>query len=176
MQEVEDFIKITLKKAEEIYGINISDVNISFKLRGRCLGTASRTYCRINKKFSYSVNINKNALRIGGKTYNFLFEEVIPHEVAHIVCMKLELPSSHTKTWKNICIQLGGIGLAKYSKEHAPEISDFNRPFKYIFDNGESVQVSNIIHNKIQKGKTTYKYGIHEINKNTKFIDIKKAN
>ena len=176
MKEVENFIKKTLKDAESLYNINMSDVDITFKLRGRCLGTASRTYCKKTYKFSYAVNINKNALVVGGKTYDFLFQEVIPHEVAHIVCMKLELPSSHTKTWKNICIQLGGIGMAKYSKEHAPEISDFNRPFKYIFDNGDSVQVSNIIHNKIQKGKTTYKYGIHEINKNTKFIDIKKAN
>lgn len=87
------------KYGEKLEGFRRPKVRFSDKQKV-VAGTA--TYARHQVKFS-----NDLLLRFG---MNFI-DEVVPHEVAHLVSDKVhEQRTHHSKLWKEVCLKLGGTG------------------------------------------------------------------
>jgi predicted SprT family Zn-dependent metalloprotease len=61
------------------------------------------------KHIKYIISLNKNY--INSNKY-FYISEIIPHEMAHIICFENKLinVSLHNNDWKNLCIIMGGSG------------------------------------------------------------------
>lgn len=142
-QKVQDCIRT----AEQKFGITMPNVEVRFDLTGRAAGMACMRYGQ------FSLRFNLQHIRIGGKTWEHLLNDTVPHEVAHTVCQAFpKFGRNHDAGWKRVCIALGGTGRRCYSEEDAPEAVAQARPYVYITTTGHEVRVTKVIHSKIQRG------------------------
>lgn len=136
-----------IKTAESKFGIKMPAVQVLFDLKGRAAGMAGR------RNGTYYLRFNVNHIRLGGKTYEHLLSETVPHEVAHTVCQAFPIMGrNHDTGWKRVCVALGGNGSRTYSENDAPEAVAAMRPYVYITTTGHEVRVTKVIHSKIQSG------------------------
>lgn len=136
-------------KANQLYSITLPNVQIRFDLKGRAAGIAMVRYGQ------YILRFNVNHIRLGGKSWEHLLNDTVPHEVAHLVCFhNPQLGRAHDYGWKRVCIALGGNGSRCYSEQDAPEAVAAQRPYVYTTTTGHKCPVSPIIHKKIQAGRT----------------------
>jgi SprT protein len=92
-----------LKKAEEIYGHKMPEMQVGFNLKGRVAGYAMRKYGVYSVRFNHVI--------LAGNQWEAFIKEVVPHEVAHIVCYAYpELGRNHDYGWRSVCVKLGGSG------------------------------------------------------------------
>jgi SprT protein len=131
-----------LVKAKELYGVDLSATKIIFVNMGRTsAGEAINEGGELTLRFNSQVPKER------------LIAEVIPHEIAHLVCyLRPELGKNHCDGWKSICIALGGIG-TKTIKGLDLKASKTYKKFLYRTDHGNDVVLSTIRHNKLQRGK-----------------------
>jgi len=102
--------------AEDKFTIKMPKVDVRFDLTGRAAGMACMRYGQ------FSLRFNKNHIKLGGKTFEHLLNDTVPHEVAHTVCQAFpRMGRNHDAGWKRVCIALGGNGSRCYSEEDAPE-------------------------------------------------------
>lgn len=147
MQAIKDKVAECVARAEAMFGIKMPQVQILFDLTGRAAGMAGMRYGQFYLRF------NVNHMRLGGKTWEHLINDTVPHEVAHTVCQAFpKFGRNHDTGWKRVCRVLGGTGQTRYSEDDAPEAIAQMRPYVYITTNGNEVRVTKGIHNKIQKG------------------------
>jgi predicted SprT family Zn-dependent metalloprotease len=147
--------------ANSRYNITMPTIQIRFDLTGRAAGMAGCQIDRYTRKAvpgSMYLRFNTSHMQLGGKSWDHLINETVPHEVAHSVCQAFpQFGKNHDNGWKRVCLALGGNGQRCYSEEDAPEAVAKQRPFRYISTTGHTISVSPIIHRKIQAG-TTYRY------------------
>jgi len=134
-----------------LYGIDCSNVQIRFDLRGRVAGMAG---CRFNffggSTFDHFVRFNVDM--IANDSYDHIINDTVPHEFAHIVCyMNPLLGRNHDAGWKKVCMALGGSG----ERCHSEKVSYAKgKTFQYLTTVGRLVTVSENRHRKIQSGVT----------------------
>ena len=168
--QVQEKIKRCVAIAQELYGIEMPLVNVSFTLSGSAAGRAG--WKRINGRTIYSLNFNKHHMALGGKTWQHLIEDTVPHEVAHTVCQAFpKLGNAHNSGWKNVCLALGGNGLRCYSEDDAPEALAMSRPYMYTSNNGSQVRVTPRTHAKLQLGHIyQFKGGLGIVDRACSFV------
>lgn len=164
IQAIKERVAECIKRAEQLYNVTMPYVQIRFDLRGKCAGVAG--YINRFSGRQYYVKFNRSHLLLGGKTWEHLINDTVPHELAHTVCQAFpKLGRGHDAGWKRVCIALGGNGKTRYSQEDAPEAVALNRPYVYITTVGKEVRVTKVIHSKIQRGTTyTYRGGLGQLN------------
>lgn len=138
-----------LKLAGERYGVDTSMVNIRFDLRGRAAGQAGYRISMFTKPDYY---IRFNVQMIANGSFDHVYNETIPHEIAHIICyMKPALGRKHDTGWKRVCIALGGTGDRCHNEE---VVYAKGETYTYNTTTGHKVNVSQIMHKKIQRGSS----------------------
>lgn len=152
IQAVQAKVAQCIAAAEAKYNVTMPKVQIRFDLTGRAAGMAGMRYGNFYLRF------NVSHMSLGGKSWDHLLNDTVPHEVAHTVCQANPmLGNNHNDGWKRVCLALGGNGRRCYSAEDAPEAVAKQRPFTYTSTSGAAVAVSPIIHRKIQNG-ASYRY------------------
>lgn len=127
------------KLAESLYPVKMEGTEILLINMGKKAGLAKMQ----GEKFTLVVNPRYN--------HNALLEEVIPHEVAHLVCMKLKTDFGHGPDWKRTAISLGSSGKTYYGS--SPTVFK-GKTYRYTDTDGRYVYVSQNLHKKIQAGQT----------------------
>lgn len=131
---------------------------VEFPKSSRYLGRAGIKFNTSLKKYELKIELNKNALE---EKFEHMMEDVIPHEVAHLVCyvnyhVKGYKVKPHGKEWKAICSRLGGrpaaISKEKYSTLESAKKRAIYR-YVYTLDDGSKVMIPGPTHKKIQLGK-----------------------
>ena len=138
--------------AESKFGITMPNVQIRFDLRGRAAGMAGMK-ANYQGGRTFYLRFNIQHIQLGGKTYEHLLNDTVPHEVAHTVCQAFpQFGKNHDAGWKRVCVALGGNGTRCYSENDAPEAVALQRPWVYITTAGKEVRVTKVLHSKIQRG------------------------
>ena len=97
-----------------------------------------------------------------------VMDDVIPHEIAHIVCMiKPYLGFGHDDGWQEVCKRLGGTGAATLGDG---DFTRLRRTTYFIYEvNGERFKLPRKEHNEIQEGeglrRVALATGVVEVNK-----------
>lgn len=147
LTEAKQLIKICLETASERFDIDLSSTIIDFSLRGRCTGRASR------KNGQCKVRFNQEAMALDWN----VFINTISHEIAHLVCyLRPELGRNHNNGWKRVHRILGGTGKRCHTMNLTP--ARRTKKYQYITTTGKEVEISSVIHGKIQKRGQTRTY------------------
>lgn len=97
-----------------------------------------------------TLHFNLNYAR---QNINFILNEVVPHEVAHLVQFQLVGYGSHDRHWKHLCLSLGGNGQTKFDNNIIGLTITKKRKTKYYqYNNGKEAIISSLDHKKIQSG------------------------
>jgi len=135
--------KECFQKAQQIFGVDLSRVQVLFDLKGRCAGQARR------RGVNYSVRYNLDMMM---RDLDDMVNDTVPHEIAHIVCfMKPTLGRDHDYGWQHVCHQLGGTGKRTHDLE---VVYGKGLTYEYTTSNGSKVRLSELKHKRIQKGAT----------------------
>lgn len=150
--------------ARRIYGVSLQNVQIRFDLRGRTAGMAGYKTVMGQRRLYLRFNVDL----IANDGFKHIFEDTVPHEIAHLVCYENpSLGSNHDNGWRRVCRQLGGSG----ERCHQEEVTYANgHTYEYVTSNGKTVLFSQIRHRKIQKG-TVYRFknGWGHVDSNSKW-------
>jgi SprT protein len=134
--------------AERLFGVKIDPV-IAYNLRGKVAGWASCKRCRITGQ-AYNLKVRFNQDLIRGDHYQDMLDETLPHEIAHLVCfVNPALGRKHDSGWRRVCLALGGNG----NTRHSYDVEYARGTFRYRASCGTVVEVSSIIHKRIQAGQ-----------------------
>jgi SprT protein len=138
-------VNVVLRKAEELFDVNLSDVELKVNIKGTCAGEAIKW-----PDDRLTLRLNIEACK---KFPEYITANTIPHEVAHLVCMlRPTLGKGHDAGWKSVCVELGG----DPSRTHTLELTPARKTRRFLYQNeGHTVELSIIRHNKLQKGKVT---------------------
>lgn len=139
---IEAKVKDTLTLAQTTLGLSMPPVTVYFDQRGASAGVARR------RNGVYSIHFNKNM--VDSSSFANIVSDVVPHEVAHIVCFAHpNLGKNHDKGWKRICQSLGGSG----KRCHSEPATFLSGTFEYTTTTGATLRVSSVIHKRIQQGR-----------------------
>jgi predicted SprT family Zn-dependent metalloprotease len=146
-QQVLDRCKQVVEKAKELYGMDLSQVQISFNLRGRAAGKAGGRGWRMPGS-AYYVKFNHDMLtREAAET---VLNDVVPHEYAHVVCfMDPSKGKNHDAGWARVCRELGGTGGRTHSEK---VVYGKGTTYEYTTDRGHKVRLSDKRHRYVQAG------------------------
>ena len=130
-------------KAAGMYGLDFSNVEIRFDLKGKCAGTASRKMGRYTLRFNFDM--------LQREAFDHVLNDTVPHEIAHLVCyMNPMLGSKHNPGWAQVCRRLGGSGARCHQEE---VVYGKGRTFEYTSTTGHVCRISETIHKRIQAGQ-----------------------
>jgi predicted SprT family Zn-dependent metalloprotease len=161
MQQIKDRCVGIYATALTLYGLDLTNVRISFDLRGRSAGKAGGRGYRMPAS-SYYMKFNRDML--SREAFDHVLNDTVPHEIAHIVCfMKPELGKNHDGGWARVCRALGGTG----DRTHKEEVVYGNGlTYEYTTTNGNKVRLSERKHRSVQMGCTLrYRRGLGTVNK-----------
>lgn len=148
-QQMNTKVRQLFKRAQELYGLDLSKTEINYRLRGRVAGKAVCRHCLVSGQKSYRVSFNKGLVM--GQHFEDMLVNTTAHEVAHIVCMMdPRLGKDHNSGWRRVCIALGGDG----SENHTYEVQYAGGNYIYTTNLGYEVVISANRHSRILKGKT----------------------
>lgn len=125
-----------------------------FPLSGMLYDPAVKFYTSgksAGKAYGYSkVSYNIHVFAQDMETF---MRDVIPHEIAHVVCSFLGWDKGHGNNWKRVCRVLGGNGQRTYS----PEGIEFSgtrtrKKYEYKATCGTIVLLSDVRHGKMKRG------------------------
>lgn len=152
--------KQLLAQAQQMYGVNLEHVGIRFDLRGRAAGQA----CRRGNQ--YYIRYNRDMLT--REAFDHVYNDTVPHEIAHIVCfMKPELGNGHNTGWRRVCRALGGSGDTYHQEE---VVYGKGHTYEYTTDRGHKVRMGDRHHAIVQRGQTlTYKKGLGKVTKECEY-------
>jgi predicted SprT family Zn-dependent metalloprotease len=137
-------VRKVLQKASKMYNIDISGIDVRFDIRK----TAKIAGQAVIKDGTCYLRFHPEAVE---NHFDYMVKETIPHEVAHTVCQMLpNLGCNHDHGWSQVCKSLGGMS----SRCHNLEIG--HKGFLYKTSTGESIRLSLIRHNKLQRRKVKY--------------------
>lgn len=137
-----------LYRAEQLYGLDMSQVAVRLDLRGRSAGQAG---CRIGmggKTYDHYIRLNISMINTVG--FDHVFNETIPHEIAHVICyMNPSLGRNHDAGWRRVCQNLGGQGNRCHEQE---VVFAKGNTYTYTTTTGHKVNMSQRRHRSIQMG------------------------
>lgn len=146
-QQVIAKCKEMVARAQELYGMDLSNVRVRFDLKGRAAGQAYR------RGGEYGVRFNHDMMT--REAFEHLLNETVPHEYAHIICfMNPQHGRNHDYGWARVCSALGGSAKRTHSEEI---VYGKGRTFEYTTTNGHKVRLSETMHKKVQRG-VAYNY------------------
>lgn len=144
---LQDRVQECVNLASRLYFMKMPEVGVHCTIKGK---TAGRAWSKAGK---YWVDFNRQMFS-DDKHFDNLLKEVVPHEVAHIVCFaNPNLGRKHDSGWKKVCRDLGGNG----RRCHDFDLENAGGSVYYVTTNGHVVAVSKILHTKIQRGRS-YRY------------------
>jgi len=140
--------RLVLNKCEQVfalvnqlYGLDLREVDIRLDLSGKCAGMAQR------KQGEHIIRFNYDMMK---RNINLYLNNIIHHEIAHIVCfMNPSLGENHNAGWSQVCISLGGTGQCTHE-----ELVVYSRglTYEYNTNKGTAVRLSERMHNTVQRG------------------------
>jgi len=147
LADVSEKFKHVCALAEARYGVDMSKVRLSFDLKGRVAGWASR------KAGVYGVRLNRDMITRGDpKALKDMIEDTVPHELAHIVCyMNPKLGHNHDYGWQSVCRALGGTGKRTHDVE---TVRGKGVTYEYTSSHGHKIRIGERHHQRIQRGET----------------------
>lgn len=100
-----------IEKARRIFGdatmTALSDVIVEFFARGRNIALATwGTHPNTGRK----VGVLQFSMQHVSRKLVAMVKQIIPHEIAHIICMVNGWDMGHGKVWRQVCTMLGGNG------------------------------------------------------------------
>lgn len=122
---------------------------VKFFDKGRRAGLARRT-----AQNELIVEFNREACE---KHLDIMLNEVIPHEVAHIICfVNPELGWGHDAGWKRVCRALGGSG----ERCHTLSLTPAKKVRTWLYEDtaGKIREVTTRLHNKMRRHGVRYRY------------------
>ena len=136
-----------VEKIKALYGMDLSQVRISFDLRGRAAGKAGgRGYSLPGS--AYFVKFNRDMLT--REAFEHVITNTVPHEYAHVVCfMNPALGKNHNEGWARVCRSLGGSANRTHQEE---VVYGKGVTYEYTTDRGHKVRLSERFHKKVQAG------------------------
>lgn len=139
--------KEVVEKAKALYGMDLSQVRVSFDLRGRAAGKAGGRGYRMGGS-AYYVKFNRDMLtREAG---DHVLNDTVPHEYAHVVCfMDPSKGKNHDYGWARVCRELGGTGARTHNED---VVYGKGVTYEYTTDRGHKVRLSERHHRKVQAG------------------------
>jgi predicted SprT family Zn-dependent metalloprotease len=150
VSQFEQKVRECLAKAEELFGVDLSGVEISFKLKGLTAGNASNFRGKLLVRFNHDAVFSH---------WDHMVNSTIPHEVAHLVGM-VESRShpwarhiaGHNSYWERAACLLGDTdyGATTHNLPLAPA-KQMNE-YVYVDPCGEEMKISAVVHNRIQQG------------------------
>ena len=144
-KRVYDAIQECLEKAKKAYGFSVP-VFPDIRNIGRSGGKA------VLRNNEYTLVINRQL--ITEEYIDQVCNEVIPHEIAHLVCFwNPRLGRNHDRGWQRVCMMLGGSG----ARTHNMATQKVRRTSKAVYNvNGRPLNVGIIQHRRIQSGQRSY--------------------
>ena len=141
-------LDVLVKKAHALWPKAASmTYTVRFDLRGAAAGTASV------RGGVYTLRFNTDMMQNSG--WQHLLDDTVPHELAHLLGYHLGYGANHGKAWRSICISLGGSG----NRCHNETVTYAKgATFEYTTATGRKVILSQIRHNRIQFGHSTYRW------------------
>jgi len=126
------------------YGITLPPIDIRFDLKGRAAGIAG------HRNRNYFMRFNTDMMMNEG--WDHLINDTVPHELAHIVCFVApQFGRAHNPGWRRVCRQLGGSG----ERCHREQVTYAKgRTYVYTTTTGHSVALSEVRHQRVQRGMT----------------------
>lgn len=108
---IRDAVQSYIDKARRIFGdaamSEVSDVLVEFHAKGKNIAVATYGHHRDTGKkvgiiqFSFTHVVRKLVVMV---------KQIVPHELAHIICMVNGWDMGHGKVWRQVCMMLGGNG------------------------------------------------------------------
>lgn len=135
---IENRVSSVMAQAKELFGCTVRNVEIRYENLEKEWGKAGFD----GKKWFIVLDINGIK-----EDHNYVLREIIPHELAHIVCMWLKSQSlkygddGHNAGWKHVSKALGATGNRMAEPFHFP----------YETEAGRDILVSRKHHNMMQK-------------------------
>jgi len=146
IQTVRDAAVDCIARAEKMYGVDMSTVQVRFDLKGTAAGMAGAVGLRSNPTYY----LRFNTTMINGEGYAHVLNDTVPHEVAHMVCfMNPRLGKGHNSGWARVCRALGGSGETRHKEE---VVYAKGNTYEYTCTEGTTARFSQQRHNKIQRG------------------------
>ena len=148
--EVVAKLDVLVKKARSLWPTSLSGLTADslifetrFDLRGVSAGQAL-----VRGRVHYTLRFNSQMML--GEGWRHLFDDTIPHELAHLLGYHMGHGLNHSPAWRSICIGLGGTGKRCHS-----EAVTFAKggTFEYTTTTGRKVIISQTRHNRVQKGE-----------------------
>jgi len=146
-QQANEAINKCLRYARDRYGFDVQ-VQVVIRNLGQAAGKAEIRQGR------FTLIINSQLLK--EDAIDYLCNDTIPHEVAHLVCFwEPSLGRDHDRGWKRVCVSLGGSG----KRCHNLKVQKVRRTKKAIYDiNGQEVKVGITRHKRIQNRTHVYRF------------------
>lgn len=137
-----------ISMANRLYNTKLPPVAVRFDLRGRCAGQAGY---RPHQNYWF-LRFNRDMLL--SSSWDELYKNTVPHEVAHIVCMFLRIGQNHDSGWRRVCIALGGDG----QRCHSEKVTFAKgKTYSYTTSTGRVVMLSSVRHRRIQHNFMVYR-------------------
>lgn len=134
-----------LANASAMFGKQFVKPTVTFDLKGRAAGQA---------RTDNVIRFNKVLLQENVDTF---LETTVPHELAHILALKLFGTFAHDKYWKHVMVKLG----AEPKRCHSYDTTNSRtRSVKkeYLYKCGcKTHMLTSIRHNRIQKENVAYR-------------------
>lgn len=142
--------KQVVEIAKAKYGVDMSQVRVSFDLKGAAAGKAGGKRYRDTVMSNYFVKFNDDMMR--REAMNHVLNNTVPHEYAHVLCyINPDLGKNHNYGWERVCLALGGSGATRHKEA---VVYGKGITYEYKTDLGHVVRMSERHHRTVQAGGT----------------------
>lgn len=106
-QAVNDYLAKARKLFGEVAMNKISDVLIEYYDKGKCAAMATVGTVALTGK---TVGLIQFSMQLVVKRLRTMVKQIVPHELAHVICMANGWDMGHGRVWRQVCKMLGGNG------------------------------------------------------------------
>lgn len=136
---------------EKATGKVLPPIDVRFDLRGATAGQAARR--SDGRGYNYFMRFNRDMMLNEG--WDHLFNNTVPHELAHIICFVFNLDRGHGAAWRRTCRMLGGNGERCHSEA---VVYAKGRTFVYTTSTGQTFNLSETKHRRVQQQGAVYTF------------------